>query len=105
MGRFPGEQLPHALVWAVLDLLITHQTNGIRFNQLDRQRLKRIRTTSIRKRPPSRSTPPRLTTTGNRSRRELTTAKRRDPTACSASALGPAKRECARPGSAPACAG
>jgi hypothetical protein len=26
----------------VLDLLITHQTNGIRFNQLDRQRLKRI---------------------------------------------------------------
>jgi non-homologous end joining protein Ku len=27
----------------VLDLLITHETNGIRFNQLDRQRLKRIR--------------------------------------------------------------
>jgi non-homologous end joining protein Ku len=32
-----------ALVWAVLDLLITHQTNGIRFNQLDRQRLARMR--------------------------------------------------------------
>jgi non-homologous end joining protein Ku len=31
-----------SLVWAVLDLLITHETNGIRFNQLDRQRLKRI---------------------------------------------------------------
>jgi hypothetical protein len=31
------------LVWAVLDLLITHQTNGIHFNQLDRQRLKRTR--------------------------------------------------------------
>jgi hypothetical protein len=31
------------LVWAVLDLLITHETNGIRFNQLDRQRLKRAR--------------------------------------------------------------
>ena len=29
------------LVWAVLDL-ITHQTNGNHFNQLDRQRLKRI---------------------------------------------------------------
>jgi hypothetical protein len=32
-----------SLAWAVLDLLITHETNGIRFNQLDRQRLKRIR--------------------------------------------------------------
>ena len=31
------------LVWAVLDLLITHQTNGIHFNALDRQRLKRAR--------------------------------------------------------------
>jgi putative transposase len=43
MGRFPGEQSCLSLVWAVLDLLITHETNGIRFNQLDRQRLKRIR--------------------------------------------------------------
>jgi putative transposase len=43
MGRFPGEQSCLTLVWAVLDLLITHETNGIRFNQLDRQRLKRIR--------------------------------------------------------------
>jgi putative transposase len=43
MGRFPGEKSCLTLVWAVLDLLITHQTNGIRFNQLDRQRLKRIR--------------------------------------------------------------
>jgi putative transposase len=43
MGRFPGEDSCLTLVWAVLDLLITHQTNGIRFNQLERQRLKRIR--------------------------------------------------------------
>jgi putative transposase len=43
MGRFPGEESCLSLVWAVLDLLITHETNGIRFNQLDRQRLKRIR--------------------------------------------------------------
>jgi len=42
MGRFPGEDSCLSLVWAVLDLLITHETNGIRFNQLDRQRLKRI---------------------------------------------------------------
>jgi putative transposase len=42
MGRFPGEESCLTLVWAVLDLLITHQTNGIRFNQLDRQRLKRM---------------------------------------------------------------
>jgi transposase-like protein len=41
MGRFPGEESCLTLVWAVLDLLITHQTNGIHFNQLDRQRLKR----------------------------------------------------------------
>ncbi|MBV8988628.1 MAG: IS256 family transposase [Solirubrobacterales bacterium] len=43
MGRFPGEDSCLTLVWAVLDLLITHQTNGVHFNQLDRQRLKRIR--------------------------------------------------------------
>ena len=41
MGRFPGEQSCLSLVWAVLDLLITHETNGISFNHLDRQRLKR----------------------------------------------------------------
>jgi putative transposase len=43
MGRFPGEASCLTLVWAVLDLLITHQTNGIHFNALDRQRLKRAR--------------------------------------------------------------
>jgi putative transposase len=29
MGRFPGEDSCLTLVWAVLDLLITHETNGI----------------------------------------------------------------------------
>ena len=43
IGRFPGETSCPTLVWAVLDLLITHQTNGIHFNTLDRQRLKRAR--------------------------------------------------------------
>jgi len=43
MGRFPGEDSCLTLVWAVLDLLITHETNGIHFNELDRQRLKRMR--------------------------------------------------------------
>jgi transposase-like protein len=43
MGRFPGETSCLTLVWAVLDLLITHQTNGINFNALDRQRRKRAR--------------------------------------------------------------
>jgi putative transposase len=43
MGRFPGEDSCLTLVWAVLDLLITHQTNGVRFNQLDHQRLKQTR--------------------------------------------------------------
>lgn len=43
IGRFPGEESCLTLVWAVLDLLTTHQTNGIHFNALDRQRLKRLR--------------------------------------------------------------
>jgi putative transposase len=43
IGRFPGETSCLTLVWAVLDLYITHATNGIRFTQLDRQRLKRMR--------------------------------------------------------------
>ena len=43
IGRFPGETSCLTLVWAVLDLLITHETNGIHFTQLDRQRLNRIR--------------------------------------------------------------
>ena len=43
MGRFPGESSCLSLVWAVLDLLITHQTNGIHFTAIDRQRLKRAR--------------------------------------------------------------
>ena len=43
MGRFPGETSCLTLVWAVLDLLITHQTNGIHFTALDRQHLKRTR--------------------------------------------------------------
>jgi hypothetical protein len=31
------------LVWAVLDLYITHAKNGVRFSQLERQRLHRMR--------------------------------------------------------------
>jgi putative transposase len=43
IGRFPGETSCLTLVWAVLDLYITHATNGVRFTQLERQRLKNIR--------------------------------------------------------------
>jgi len=43
MGRFPGETSSLTLVWAVLDLFVSHQTNGIPFTELDRQRLNRIR--------------------------------------------------------------
>ncbi len=43
MGRFPGEESCLTLVWAVLDLLITHETNGIRFTELDRQRLNHVK--------------------------------------------------------------
>jgi transposase-like protein len=34
IGRFPGETSCLTLVWAVLDLYITHAKNGVRFNQL-----------------------------------------------------------------------
>ena len=43
IGRFPGETSCLTLVWAVLDLYITHATNGIKFTQLERQSLKRMR--------------------------------------------------------------
>jgi non-homologous end joining protein Ku len=43
IGRFPGETSCLTLVWAVLDLYITHATNGIKFTQLERQALSRIR--------------------------------------------------------------
>src|SRR2546421_12908051 len=43
IGRFPGETSCLTLVWAVLDLYITHATNGVRFTEFERQRLKRIR--------------------------------------------------------------
>jgi transposase-like protein len=43
IGRFPGETSCLTLVWAVLDLYITHATNGINFTQLERQRFKQIR--------------------------------------------------------------
>jgi putative transposase len=43
IGRFPGETSCLTLVWAVLDLYISHATNGIKFTQLERQHLKRLR--------------------------------------------------------------
>jgi transposase-like protein len=43
IGRFPGETSCLTLVWAVLDLYISHATNGIKFTQLERQRFKRVR--------------------------------------------------------------
>ena len=43
IGRFPGETSCLTLVWAVLDLYISHAKNGVRFSQLERQHLKRLR--------------------------------------------------------------
>jgi putative transposase len=43
IGRFPGETSCLTLVWAVLDLYITHAKNGVRLSQLEHQRLRRIR--------------------------------------------------------------
>jgi transposase-like protein len=43
MGRFPGETSCLSLVFAVLDLFITHASNGATFTALDRQHLYRIK--------------------------------------------------------------
>ena len=43
IGRFPGETSCLTLVWAVLERYITNATNGVRFTQLERQRLKQLR--------------------------------------------------------------
>jgi putative transposase len=43
IGRLPGETSCLSLVWAVLDLYITNAANGIRFTELERQQLKRVR--------------------------------------------------------------
>lgn len=43
IGRFPGETSCLTLVWAVLDLYLTHAKNGVRFSQLERQRLAHMR--------------------------------------------------------------
>jgi transposase-like protein len=43
IGRFPRETSCLTLVWAVLDLYLTHAKNGVRFHTLERQRLARMR--------------------------------------------------------------
>jgi mutator family transposase len=43
IGRFPSETSCLTLVCAVLDLYITHATNGIKFTRLERQHLTRMR--------------------------------------------------------------
>jgi putative transposase len=52
IGRFPGEDSCLTLVWAVLDLVITNETNGIRFTQPDRQHLNRTRYHDPEQTPP-----------------------------------------------------
>jgi putative transposase len=43
IGRFPGETSCLTLVWAVLDLYVSHAKNGIRFTQIERHHLRRMR--------------------------------------------------------------
>ncbi len=43
IGRFPGETSCLTRVWAAFDRYITHASNGIKFTQLERERLKRMR--------------------------------------------------------------
>jgi len=51
IGRFPGETSCLTLVWAVLDLYITHAKNGVRFSELERQHLRRIRSAGSQQTP------------------------------------------------------
>jgi non-homologous end joining protein Ku len=79
IGRFPGETSCLTLVWAVLDLYITHAKNGVRFSQLERQRLRRIRHAGSQPTTNEEVSADRLTTTWNLGRGEFTAAKRRHP--------------------------
>jgi putative transposase len=51
IGHFPGETSCLTLVWAVLDLYITHAKNGVRFSELERQHLRRIRSAGSQRTP------------------------------------------------------
>jgi putative transposase len=54
IGRFPGETSCLSLVWAVLDLVIIHATNGITFTELDRHASTRPDTSQPNQRPQRR---------------------------------------------------
>ena len=54
IGRFPGETSCLTRVRAVLELCITHATNGVRFSQLERQHLRRMRYAGSEPRPTRR---------------------------------------------------
>jgi putative transposase len=56
IGRFPGETSCLTLVWAVLDLYITHATNGIKFTELERHHLKHLRYQPADQPPPEEVT-------------------------------------------------
>jgi transposase-like protein len=43
IGRFPGESSCLSLVWAALDPLFSHASNGATFTELDRHHLYRIK--------------------------------------------------------------
>ena len=63
MGRFPGETSCLTHIWAVLHLLITHQTTSINFNALDANASNERATTAPTKPSPRRRQPPKLTIT------------------------------------------
>jgi hypothetical protein len=81
IGRFPGEESCPTLVSAVLGLSITHATNGIKFTELERQRLKSIRYQPAEQTIPEEVPPHRLTASGHLGRGVVTAAQARDPPA------------------------
>jgi putative transposase len=79
IGRFPGETSCLTLFWAVLDFYITHTKNRVRFSQLERQRLRRMRYAGSEPTTDEEVSAALTDRLGNLSRGEFTAAKRRDP--------------------------
>jgi hypothetical protein len=78
-GRLPGETNCLTLVWAVLDLYITHATNGIKFTQSERQQLKHIKDEDPEPTLAKEVTADSTDQHENRSRGEATAALGRNP--------------------------
>jgi hypothetical protein len=82
IGRFPGETSCLSLVWAVLDLFITHASNGANFTDLDRKQLYQLRYQPAEKPTPQEVTAYKLTATREPEPRRIYGSKGGAPSSC-----------------------